>query len=95
MRNRENRRFRKSGAVGAVVTVRAGGRSLVRHLKGGGSYYSAHDLRFLVGLGDAATVDEVEVRWPNAAGTVQRFGSLAVDRGYRLLEGVAAPQPAR
>ncbi|MBN9519032.1 CRTAC1 family protein [bacterium] len=82
-------------AVGAVVTVRAGGRSLVRHVKGGGSYYSAHDLRLLVGLGDAATVDEVEVRWPNAAGTVQRFGPLAVDRGYRLLEGVAAPQPAR
>jgi hypothetical protein len=82
-------------AVGAVVTVRAGGRTLVRHLKGGGSYYSAHDTRLLVGLGDAAAADEVEVRWPNAARTVQRFGPLAADRGYRLLEGVADPQPAR
>ncbi|HEX4611332.1 MAG TPA: CRTAC1 family protein, partial [Urbifossiella sp.] len=82
-------------AVGAVVTVRAGGRTLVRHLKGGGSYYSAHDLRVLVGLGDATAIDGVEVRWPNAAGTVQRFGPLPVDRGYRLVEGVADPQPAR
>ena len=28
-------------AIGAVVTVRAGGRTLVRYTKGGGSYYSA------------------------------------------------------
>ncbi|OWK36010.1 hypothetical protein FRUB_08573 [Fimbriiglobus ruber] len=81
-------------AVGAVVTVRAGGRSFVRFLKGGGSYYSAHDTRISVGLGDATRVDEITVRWPNAAGTVQRFGPLAADRGYRLLEGVAEPLPA-
>jgi len=80
-------------AIGATVTVRAGGRSFVRFLAGGGSYYSAHDTRVLVGLGAADAVDEVTVRWPNAAGTVQRFGPLAVDRGYKLFEGAADPQP--
>ncbi|WP_020470896.1 CRTAC1 family protein [Zavarzinella formosa] len=78
-------------AIGAVVTVRAGGRTFVRHVIGGGSYYSAHDRRLLVGVGPADRVDEVEVRWPNAAGTVQRFGPFAVDRGYILREGIAAP----
>jgi hypothetical protein len=80
-------------AIGAVVTVRSGERRFVRFLAGGGSYYSAHDTRVLVGLGTADAVDEVTVRWPNAAGTVQRFGPLAVDRSYQLLEGVTDPRP--
>ncbi|QEL13517.1 CRTAC1 family protein [Limnoglobus roseus] len=80
-------------AVGATVSVKVGDRTLVRHLKGGGSYYSAQDRRLVVGVGPAVQIDEVSVRWPNAARTVQRFGPLAVDRGYRLLEGVPSPQP--
>jgi enediyne biosynthesis protein E4 len=81
-------------AIGAVVTVRAGGRAFVRYSNGGGSYYSAHERRLLVGLGAAGTVESIEVRWPNAAGTVQRFGPVAVDRSYKLVEGDAEPQPA-
>jgi enediyne biosynthesis protein E4 len=81
-------------AIGAVVTVRAGGRALVRYLNGGGSYYSAHDRRLLVGLGAVEKVDEVEVRWPNAVGTVQRFGPLAANQSYSLVEGKPEPQPA-
>ncbi len=77
-------------AIGAQVTLRVGGRTLVRHVKGGGSYLSSHDRRLLVGLGSAERVDEVEVRWPNAKATVQRFGSLQADRSYKLVEGAAA-----
>lgn len=80
-------------AIGATVSVRVGDRTLVRHLKGGGSYCSAQDRRIIVGLGAATRIDEVVVRWPNAGRTVQQFGPLAVDRGYRLQEGIAAPQP--
>ncbi len=72
-------------AVGARVTVHAGGRRLVRHRKGGGSYLSASDPRLLVGLGTAEGVDRVEVRWPS--GLVQEVGPLAADRGYRIVEG--------
>ena len=79
-------------AIGSVITVRVGGRTLVRHVKGGGSYYSAHEQRVLIGLGTAEAVDEVTVRWPNAAGTMQRFGPLAGAKSYRLIEGVVAPQ---
>jgi hypothetical protein len=80
-------------AIGAVVTVRAGGRTFVRFVQGGGSYYSAHDRRLLIGLGAAEKVDEVQVRWPNSAKTVQRFGPLQAGRSYKLAEGIAEPIP--
>lgn len=79
-------------AVGAKVTVRLpGGRALVRHVKGGGSYCSANDPRLLIGLGAAATVPAVEVRWPS--GTVQTVGPLDADRAYTVVEGEAAARP--
>jgi hypothetical protein len=82
-------------AIGACVTVKAGGRVWVRHVKGGSSYLSSQDRRLLIGLGSADRVDEVEVRWPNARATVQRFGRLDVDRSYKLVEGAARAVPAR
>jgi enediyne biosynthesis protein E4 len=95
----EGARHLRSGAsnrdaVGARVTVRAGGRTLVRYVKGGGSYLSAHDRRLLIGLGDADRVDEVEVRWPNAQASTQRFGPLPASRSYKLVEGAATAAPA-
>ena len=77
-------------AVGAKVTVRTGGRSIVRHRKGGGSYCSAPDPRLLIGLGKAARADEVEIRWPS--GLKQKFGPLAADRGYLVIEGESTPR---
>ena len=64
-----------------------GGRTLGRHVKGGGSYLSGHDRRLLIGLGSAQTVDDVEVRWPNAETTLQHFGPLTADQSYMLVEG--------
>jgi hypothetical protein len=72
-------------AVGAKVTVRAGGLSIVRQRKGGSSYLSAHDPRLLIGLGPARQADQVEIRWPS--GLVERLGPLRADRGYRIVEG--------
>jgi hypothetical protein len=72
-------------AVGAKVTVHAGGRRQVRHRKGGGSYLSASDPRLLVGLGSATKADRVDVRWPS--GRIQHVGPLEADRGYRIVEG--------
>jgi hypothetical protein len=81
-------------AIGAQVTLKLKDRTIVRHVKGGGSYLSAHDRRLLIGLGPADQVEQVEVRWPNAAATIQRFGPLAVDKSYKLVEGAAAALPA-
>ena len=75
-------------AVGAKVTVRLpGGRALVRHRKGGGSYCSSGDPRLSIGVGAATTVEAVEVRWPS--GAVQTFGPLpaAAFRIFRNYDG--------
>jgi hypothetical protein len=50
--------------MGARVTVTAGGRTQVREVKSGSSYLGQNDIRAHFGLGDAARVDRLQVRWP-------------------------------
>jgi tetratricopeptide (TPR) repeat protein len=71
-------------AVGAIVTVEAGGRRQVATRAGGGSYQSSGDPRLHFGLGEATAADRVEVRWPS--GRVDVHEGLAPG-GYRLHEG--------
>jgi hypothetical protein len=72
-------------AIGAKVTVTAGGRARVRARVGGASYLSASDPRVLFGLGDVDRVDALEVRWPS--GHVDRLTDVPVDRYVTLTEG--------
>jgi hypothetical protein len=71
-------------AVGAVVRVRAGGRTMVRQVHAAGGYLaqSSHALHF--GLGDAQAIEWCEIRWP--AGRVQILENLAADRVHRVVE---------
>jgi enediyne biosynthesis protein E4 len=80
-------------AIGARVTVTAGGRRLSAWRIGGGSYQSASDPRVHLGLGDLSRAEQIEVSWPS--GRVDRFGPLEADTGYRLREGAAAPESLR
>ena len=58
---------------GAEVTVAlAGGRKLRRELAAGSSYLSSEDPRLHFGLGDANSVREVSIRWPDGEETVLR-----------------------
>jgi hypothetical protein len=70
--------------IGAVITVRAGGRSQVRDVAAGDSFLGTHDPRAHFGLGEAESVDEVVVRWPDGTKTVRRTVSarqkLVVDK---------------
>jgi hypothetical protein len=59
-----------SPAIGARVTLSAGGARQMREVTTGGSFLSAHDPRALFGLGSNNRVDYVEIRWPN--GETQR-----------------------
>jgi tetratricopeptide (TPR) repeat protein len=77
--------------VGAVVTVRAGGRRQVQHRIGGGSYQSAGDPRLCFGLGDAPAIETLEVAWPS--GHRQRWEGLPGNTGYLVREDAPAPQP--
>ncbi len=53
------------GAIGARIGVSAGGASIVREVKAGSSYLGQNDARIHVGLGSAARVDRIEIRWPS------------------------------
>ena len=72
-------------AVGARVSVSAGGRVRVADRIGGGSYQSAAGPRLNFGLGELARADSVEVRWPS--GQVDRIGPLDAGAAYRIVEG--------
>lgn len=79
---------------GATVRVTAGGRTLTHFSKSGGSYLSSSDPRILIGLGNADRLEKLTVQWP--WGELQEWDaeSLAIDRYWRLEEGVAEWTPA-
>jgi hypothetical protein len=54
-------------AYGAQVRVRAGGRTWQRLINPGESYLSSNDCRAHFGLGSAASVEAIEVTWPDGA----------------------------
>jgi hypothetical protein len=76
-------------AVGAIVYLTAGGIRQRSDMISGGGYASQNDTRLHFGLGRAAKVDSLEVRWPG--GTRERFSVPAVDRVVTLLEGSGLP----
>ena len=74
-------------AIGArVKVVLNDGAQINRTLRAGDAFLSQSSKRMLIGLGDATSIDRVEVRWP--AGQVQAFQLPLVDCEYRLVEGV-------
>jgi hypothetical protein len=74
-------------AVGARLTWSAGGVTRSRVKNGGGSYLSSHDPREVLGIGDAAKIDSLEVQWPLPSGKKERFTELPVDRYITIVEG--------
>ena len=72
-------------AIGARVKIMAGGMTQTDEVHSGGSYLSQNDFRVHFGLGSAATIDTVEIRWPS--GAVNQLKDLAADKFYSVLEG--------
>jgi hypothetical protein len=72
-------------AIGARVTVHAGGLTQFDEVRGGGSYLSQNDLRLHFGLGSTAKIELVEVRWPT--GKIETFKDVATDKIYTIIEG--------
>jgi len=61
--------------IGARISLKAGGRVFVDEVRSGSSYSSSSDMRAHFGLGSAAKIDSVEVRWPS--GLVETFAARA------------------
>ena len=79
----EGRKSNRS-AISATVTVTAGGRRQVRAVLSQSSYYSHDDLRLHFGIGAAARVDSIDVRWPD--GRVQRLANVEPRRLVKIVE---------
>ena len=67
------------------MTVVAGGRERHETLVPRCGYLGQGDPRLHFGLGDTATVERIEVSWPD--GTKQEFADLAADRVYVVRQG--------
>jgi hypothetical protein len=72
-------------ATGATVYLTANGMKQRGDVLSGGSYLSNNDPRPHFGLGQATTVDDLEVHWPS--GKVEHFPVPAIDRILTLTEG--------
>ena len=72
-------------AVGATVYVTANGMRQRQDVLSGGSYLSTNDPRPHFGLGQATTVEDIEVHWPS--GKVEHFLTPGVDRILTISEG--------
>jgi hypothetical protein len=72
-------------AVGATVYLTSGGQRQRGDVVSGGSYASTHDPRLHFGLGDATSVDVIEVHWPS--GAKEKFTISKIDQIVTLVEG--------
>jgi enediyne biosynthesis protein E4 len=72
-------------AIGARITVHAGSLTQLDEVRGGASYLSQNDLRLHFGLGSAAKMESVEVRWPS--GKTEVLKDVPADKIYTIVEG--------
>jgi hypothetical protein len=76
-------------ATGAIVYLTTGKLRQRADLFSGASFGSQNEPRLHFGLGQAARVDRLEVRWPG--GTLETFDVPGVDRVLTLVEGKGSP----
>ena len=74
-------------AIGAHIKWQAGDLKRSRLKIGGGSYLSSHDPRMVLGIGGHGKIDQLEVKWPEPSGRIERFRDLPIDRYITIVEG--------
>jgi hypothetical protein len=80
-------------AIGTRLEVTAGGRTIYRQRKGGYSMQGTNDHRVTIGIGTAADVTSVVIRWPS--GIVQRLQNPKIDQEHKVVEPkTSSPEPA-
>jgi len=72
-------------AIGATVYLTADGIRQRSDVRSGGSYVSNSDLKLHFGLGDATTISDVEIHWPN--GPVEHVKLPGIDRVFSVQQG--------
>lgn len=72
-------------AIGTRIRVIIDGRSSFFELAGGGSYESSSQRFVLCGLGEAAKIDELQIKWPS--GATQSYHDLDTRQSLVAIEG--------
>ena len=72
-------------AIGARVTVEAGGATQSQRVRSGSSYLSQSELPLTFGLAGADRADRVVVEWPS--GRKEEFSRISTGRRHRIVEG--------
>jgi hypothetical protein len=81
-------------AVGARVTLVAGGQTYMREVNCGNGYESQSTMRLHFGLGEAKRIESIENKWPN--GQVEKRAAsgagsvLKINSRHTLVEGGGA-----
>lgn len=70
--------------IGARILCVTGDHKQIDEVRSGGSWASQNDLRVHFGLGSAAKVDRLEIRWPS--GQVDKVENLTADQLYYVQE---------
>ena len=81
-------RYGGRDAYGATVTVAAGQQRWSRVINPAYSYLSSNDPRAHFGLGNAAIIDQILVRWPDGVGEAFPGGDVNKLLTLRRGEGV-------
>ncbi len=74
----------KSTAVGARITVKAGGITQIAEISPVTGYLSQMDSRLIFGLAKADKVDSVEIRWPNGQRT--ELHDVAINKVLQVIQ---------
>jgi hypothetical protein len=81
-----------SAAAGAMLSWQAGGVRRRRLKTAGGSYLASHDPRELLGIGSAAKIDLLEIRWPS--GQVDKIMNPPINGYLKVVEGEGLSKPS-
>jgi len=88
---KSSNRFGVGARIKLVLPTASGGHREVHALVGSGGSFGASSLRPHLGLGEATSIELLEVRWPG--GRAQQFRGLQADRTYELREDQAEARP--
>ena len=74
-------------AIGARVTLEAGGHQQIEEVRSGGSFLSQDSLRLHFGLGKAKRVDWLKIRWPIQPPDEETLKDVPADQILTIREG--------
>jgi enediyne biosynthesis protein E4 len=83
-----------TSAIGAELTIEAGGRTYHREVAGARGYLSQSELPVTIGLGSTDTIDKVTVLWPGKDAKTEFWTNLKANTTYTLRQGKAEAEPA-